>query len=174
MNNLKKIASICAAVAMSAALVSAQGMGRRNPGTPPDQQTMIQRRVDTLATMLNLTDAQKAQATTIFTNAITASQNIHQNMLTARDSLAGAIKTNDGAAIDSLSVNIGNLMGQIVAIESKADAAFYALLTPDQQAKYEAMPRGYGGGMRGSGMMGPGMMGGGFGQSRRPGSQQQQ
>lgn len=171
---MKKIATICAAVAMSAVLVSAQGMGRRNgAGTPPDPQTMVQMRVDRLATLLNLTDAQKAQATSIFTNAMTASQSIHPNTQTARQSLADAIKKNDGAAIDSLSANIGNLMGQLVGIESKADAAFYALLTADQQAKYDAMPHGFGGGMRGPGgpgMMGPGMMG----PARRPSSQQQQ
>jgi 2C-methyl-D-erythritol 2,4-cyclodiphosphate synthase len=172
---MKKIAFLCAAVAISAALVSAQGMGRRNNGgAPPDPQTMIQRRVDMLATVLNLTDAQKTQATTIFTNALTAGQNIRPNMQAAHQSLADAIKKNDTAAIDSLSATIGNLMGQTVGIESKADAAFYALLTQDQQAKYDAMPRGFGagGGMRGPG--GPGMMGPGMGQSRMPRSQSQQ
>jgi len=111
---------------------------------------MIQHRVDQLTTLLSLTTAQQAQATTIFTNALNAGQSIQSSLKTDRDSLAAAIKTNNTATIDQVSATIGTLQGQLTAINAKSDAAFYAILTPDQQAKYDALPHG-----------GPG--GGGFG-----------
>lgn len=172
---MRRLARFCAAAGLSAALVFAQGMGRRGErGAPPDPQAMIEMRVNMLAKVLNLTDAQKAQATSIFTNANTASQSIHPNLQSARQSLADAIKKNDVAAIESLSVTTGTLMGQLTAIESKADAAFYSMLTAEQQAKFDTMPRGrFGPGMGGPGG-GPGMMGrGGMGQSQTPRSQGQ-
>ncbi|MDQ6705757.1 MAG: hypothetical protein M3Z85_07315, partial [Acidobacteriota bacterium] len=65
-----KITKSIAAAVLSATLVFALGHGPHGQGgTPPDPQTMIRNRVDRLATLLTLTDAQKAQAATIFTNA---------------------------------------------------------------------------------------------------------
>ena len=82
-------------------------------------------------------------------------------MRTANQSLVDAVKKNDTAAIDQVSANIGTLQGQLTAIQSKADAAFYAILTPDQQSKYHIGPMG------GPGGMGPGMMGRGPGMRNR-------
>ena len=156
---LKKVAVLSLAAGLSTALVFAQSPRRRNTeGTPPDPQTMIERRVNFLAKMLDLTDAQKASATSIFTNAYTASQSVHTSLQTNRQSLSEAVKKNDTAAIESLSEKIGALTGQLTAIESKADAAFYATLTADQQAKYDEMPRmgpGAPGGRMGPGGFGP-------------------
>jgi Spy/CpxP family protein refolding chaperone len=165
---MRHVATICTVAALSAAAMFAQGTGRRGPGgTPPDPQAMVGMRVNRLATVLSLTDAQKAEATSIFTNAHTASQGVQTNLRTVRESLAEAVKKNDAGSIDALATQTGTLTGQLIAIESKADAAFYALLTPDQQAKYDAMPRGVGfGGPGGGGPMG------GFGPprgSRSPG-----
>jgi len=115
---------------------------------------MIQNRVNRLATLLGLTDAQKTQATTIFTNAFTASQAIQTNLDTARQSLDAAVTANSTATIDQVAGTIGTLQGQLLAINSKADAAFYAILTSDQQTKYDAMPHGGPGG--GFGPPGPG------------------
>ena len=69
---------------------------------------------------------------------------------TARASLKDASKSNSTANIDSLSTQIGTLTGQLTAIQSKADAAFYALLTADQKTRYDAVGsgRGPGGGGR--------------------------
>src|SRR5215467_2203277 len=44
--------------------------------TPPDPATQAQMRVNMLASQLSLTDAQKASALTIFTNAYTSMQTI--------------------------------------------------------------------------------------------------
>ncbi|MDQ6699265.1 MAG: periplasmic heavy metal sensor [Acidobacteriota bacterium] len=150
-----KITKYITAAVFSAALVFAQGRGPRDGGgTPPDPQTMIQNRVDRLTTLLTLTDAQKAQATTIFTNAFTSSQTLQTSLRTARESLPAAVKANNPASIDTIAASIGTLTGQLTAIQSKADAAFYSLLTADQRTKYDSMPHGGPGGPGGFG--GPG------------------
>lgn len=123
----------------------------------PDPATAAQMRVSHLATALSLTDAQQAQATTIFTNAMTASQNLHSSLQANRQSIADAVKKNDTASIDQLSAAAGTLSGQLTAIDAKANAAIYQILTPDQQAKYDTMPHG-----------GPGGGGPGFRQAHAP------
>ena len=55
-----------------------------------------------------------------------------------RQSLGDAVKVNNTVSIDQIAANIGTLQGQITAINSKADAAFYAILTADQKAKLDA------------------------------------
>lgn len=137
----------------------APGRGQRGMGGPGnfDPAAMLQRRIDNLSERLGLTDAQKTQATKIFTDAQTAAQPIRASIQQNHQSLREAVKKNDLGAIDQLSAGIGNLEGQAMSIQSKAEAAFWALLTPDQQAKY---------GQRGGG---PGRMGGGGGPMGRPG-----
>src|SRR5438477_4983999 len=135
---IEKLTTVMGLASVMAGLALAQGRG----GAPPDPQTMIQMRVDRLATQLTLTDAQKAQAITIFTDAFTAGETIQTDLRTNRQSLSDAVKKNDTAAIDTLSVTTGVLSGQLTAINSKADAAFYAILTADQQAKYDSQPHG--------------------------------
>jgi Spy/CpxP family protein refolding chaperone len=116
---------------------------------------MIQMRVSHLTVLLNLTSSQQTQATTIFTNALTASQSVQSSLHTDRDTLAAAVKANNTATIDQVSVTIGTLQGQLTAINAKSDAAFYAILTADQQAKYDALPHGGPGGGFGPPGMGP-------------------
>ena len=145
---IKLSSSLLLAATFCAALVFAQGPRPRasDGGTPPDPTTMIQMRVNRLTTLLGLTDAQKSQATTIFTNAYTASQSILTSLQTAHQSLAAAVTANSAATIDQVSGTIGTLEGQLLAINSKADSAFYAILTSDQQTKFDAMPHGGPGG----------------------------
>jgi Spy/CpxP family protein refolding chaperone len=121
---------------------------------------MIANRVAMLAAQLNLTDAQKASATTIFTNAYTAAESIRTSLQSNRDSLEAAVQKNDTASIDQLSATFGTLQGQLTAVNSKADAAFYAILTATQKTAYDAMPHGgRGGGPGGPGGPGPMMRG---------------
>lgn len=133
--------------------------------TPPDPATMAQHQVARLSQNLNLTTAEQAQATTLFTTAETANQSIMTNLRQNRTALATAIKNNDANAIASLTTQIGTLTGQMMANTAKADAAFYATLTPDQQAKYTP-GMGFGGGFGGGGFAGRGPRG------RAPQSQQ--
>ncbi len=122
--------------------------------SPPDPATMIAHRVERLTNMLGLSSAQAAQATTIFTNAQTAASPIQTNVRTYRTSLETAVKANDVTSIEMLSGQIGTAEGQVLAIESKANASFYAILTGDQQTKAASMPGILGGGP--GGMGGPG------------------
>lgn len=103
---------------------------------------MIQMRVDRLTTLLALTDAQKAQATTIFTNALSSGQSIHASLQADQQTLATAVKANDTATIHQVANLMGTLQGQLTAINATADAAFYAILTVDQKTKYDALPHG--------------------------------
>jgi Spy/CpxP family protein refolding chaperone len=153
---IRKLTSLASLTAVMVGMALAQGPG----GAPPDPQTMIQRRVDRLATQLSLTDAQKAKATTIFTDAYTAGESIQSDLRSNRQSLSDAVKKNDTAAISTLAVTSGVLSGQLTAINSKAEAAFYAILTADQQAKYDSQPHGGPGGPMGPGGFGPTRSGG--------------
>ena len=123
---MMRFSTLLTAAILSAGLALAQ----------PQPAAIAQMRVSHLATALNLTDTQKTQATTIFTNAQTAEQSIRTNLRTTHQNLVTAIKNNDSATIDQLSTAIGNSEGQIAAIHAKAEAAFYATLTPAQQAQY--------------------------------------
>src|SRR5580693_9495518 len=96
---LKTLPILSAAIALSTMLVVAQG-----PGAPPDPQTMAQMRVNFLSAQLSLTDAQKASALGIYTNAYTASQAIQSSLQTNRQSIASAVLANNTAAIDQLSL----------------------------------------------------------------------
>jgi len=104
-------------------------------------------RLDYLAGYLSLTDAQKTQAKTIFDAAEAATETARGQSDVARTALNTAVKANaSDAELDRLSAAIGVIQGQITAINAKAQAKFYALLTAEQKAKYDA---------RGSGMGGP-------------------
>jgi Spy/CpxP family protein refolding chaperone len=68
------------------------------------------------------------------------------------------VKNNDSAGIAAAAVTIGELTTQQVQAKATADAALYAILTPDQQTKFSTIekhgPRGFGphGGGPGGGM----------------------
>jgi Spy/CpxP family protein refolding chaperone len=130
------------AIALSMAFAQGPG-GGMPPGDP------IQHRIDRLTAELSLTAAQQEQAKTIFTKAATDLAGLRTNMSTARQTLDSAVKANNIAGIDQAAAGIGNLTAQETSISAKAEAAFYQILTPDQQTKWNSMrPRG------GSGMMG--------------------
>jgi Spy/CpxP family protein refolding chaperone len=146
---LKKIVNFITSGVLFAGLALAQ-----RPA--PDPAAMVQRQVEHLTQRLTLTPAQQAQANTIFTNAQTANQAVMTQLRQSRTSLSTAIKSNDTASIATVATQIGTLEGQMLANNSKAEAAFYAILTPDQQSKYTP-GAGFGGF---GGRMGPGGPGG--------------
>jgi Spy/CpxP family protein refolding chaperone len=118
------------AFAMASTLVIAQ-----TPPQPPSPATMAVHRVDFMTTVLNLTSAQQQQATTIFTTAATAASGVLGSLKSARQNLKTAITGNDSAGIDQASTTIGSLTAQLTSIQAKANAAFYQILTADQQSK---------------------------------------
>jgi Spy/CpxP family protein refolding chaperone len=149
---------------VAAGLAFAQSTTTR---TPPDPATIAKMRVNRLAAELKLTDAQQTSAVGIFTTAIASEQSVQTQLQTNHTSLAAAIKSNNTATIDQLSTAAGTLQGQLAAIEGKAEAAFYALLTAEQKTLYDAMPHGGPGGPGGRGFGGPGGGPGGMMRGRR-------
>jgi Spy/CpxP family protein refolding chaperone len=116
-----------------------------------------------------LTTAQQTEATTIFTTEQTALSALLTSMQTARTALQTAVQNNDLTGITTQATQIGSLTTQQVEAQGKAGAAFYAILTTDQQTKYGQLqsigiggpggPGGFGGPDGGRG--GPGPFGGG-------------
>lgn len=133
----------------SALLLVAVSAFAQGHGGPPDPATQVAR----LTTLLSLTTAQQAQATTIFTNEQTAITPIETQVQTLRTSLTAAVKSNQTSTIDTVAAQLGAYNGQITAIQSKAQAAFYAILTATQQTQYDSLrgPGGPGGGPGGRG-----------------------
>jgi Spy/CpxP family protein refolding chaperone len=147
---------VVAFLAVASVLVAAQH------GNPPDPAQMVQHHIDHLTKMLSLTPQQQQQATTLLTQVVNNQKTIHDQMSTAHQNLALAIKNNDTAGIEQNSNTIGNLTAQQVATHAKAMATFYQTLTPDQQTKFQDMVQhGMGMGMDGiHGMHGHGGPGG--------------
>jgi Spy/CpxP family protein refolding chaperone len=121
------------ALLLSATAALAQRGGRGHGGPRGN-------RVDFLATVLSLTDAQKTQATAIFEEAETASTTLRETQATQRQALNDAAKSNAAdATIDQLAATLGSTSGQLAAIQTKAFAKFYALLTTEQRTKLDEL-----------------------------------
>jgi Spy/CpxP family protein refolding chaperone len=88
---------------------------------------------------LNLTDAQKQQAKTIFQQAKQNAQPLRDQLKQNREALAAAVKADNVAQIQSLTAERGKLEGQMLGIRTEALARFYSTLTPDQKAKADQM-----------------------------------
>ena len=130
-------------------------------GNPPDPAQMVQHHVDHLTKALSLTTQQQQQATTLLTQVVNSQKTVHEQMRTAHENLALAIKNNDTASIEQISNTIGNLTAQQVVTHAKAMAVFFQTLTPEQQSKFQDMVHhGMGMGMGGPGMHGHGGPGG--------------
>jgi Spy/CpxP family protein refolding chaperone len=142
-------------LALTVMLASAQN----TPPTPPTPAQMVTNQVTRLTKLLDLNSTQQASATTIFTTEQTALATIRTSMKTARTALQTAIKSNDTTIIGTQAAQIGSLNGQEVLAQATAAGAFYAILMPDQQAKYDTLGP-LGGGPGGFGGPGPHRMGG--------------
>lgn len=123
---------------LTALSVTALAAGMLLADTPAVQGHRGGRGIERMATVLGLTDAQKTQAKAIFDAERQAAQPLFQQVRTLRQSLRGAA-TGAGGDVDQLSSQLGTLTGQLSAIHTKSMAQFYALLTPDQQAKAQAL-----------------------------------
>ncbi len=93
------------------------------------------RYLNSLTALLSLDSAQQQQASTIFATAATARTSIKSSLKAARKALRDAVRNNDSGAIAQTSTALGVLTGQHIANGAAANAAFFQLLTPDQQTK---------------------------------------
>ena len=82
---------------------------------------------------LNLTDAQKQQAKTIFQETRERTKPIRAELRQNREALYAAIKADNRPEIQKLSKADGELMGRLMVARNEAKAKFYTLLTPEQR-----------------------------------------
>jgi Spy/CpxP family protein refolding chaperone len=88
-----------------------------------------------LSTHLSLMANQQAQVASIFAAASASDAELKQSMKTTRRNLGESVMNNDSAGISRLSAAIGTLVAQRHVNGANANAAFFQLLTADQQAK---------------------------------------
>jgi len=93
------------------------------------------RYLNSLTAMLSLTTGQQLQAAAIFTNAAAARASAHSSLKAARKALSDAVRINDTGAMSQASTALGVLTSQHISSGALANAAFFQLLTPDQQTK---------------------------------------
>lgn len=139
---------ILKSLALLFALASVNALAQGNQ--PPDPATMIQHQVSFLTNKLGLSSSQQQQATTIYTNAMSGMQSVHQQMKAAHQALQEAVSKGDNTGIEQASNTIGNLTSQMTAAHAKADAQFMQILSSDQQSRFTQMQS------RGPGFGGPG------------------
>lgn len=133
MKHLVKFATVAAMAAGMALAQTPAAPAQPNAGTT--RQHIRQR----MMRQLNLTDSQKQQAKAIFQQARQNAEPLRQQLKQNREALAAAVKADDTAQIHSLSLQRGNLEGQMLGIRSEAQAKLYATLTPEQKAKADQM-----------------------------------
>ena len=105
--------------------------------------------LDYLTGYLTLTDSQKTQAKAIFDAANAASETARGQLTGAHDALQAAVKANKSdAELDRLAAAVGVVEGQMAGIRAKSSAKFYALLTAEQKAKFDALQTNRGAGGR--------------------------
>ena len=152
----KHIVTVLAFTTLSASVVF--GQASNAAPTAPTTAQIVANLVQRLTALLTLTTAQQGQATTIFTTEQTALSGLNTSFQTAQTALQTATKANDLTGIITQATQIGNLTTQQVEDQAKAQAAFYAILTTDQQTRYNQL--------HALGLGGRGAPGGGFGGPR--------
>ncbi len=114
--------------------------------TPPTPAQMVANQVARLSKLLDLNYAQQTSATTYFATEETTLATVRTGLHAARTAIQADIKSGNTTDIATQAATIGGLTTQEVEAQATADAAFYAILTPEQQSKYESLgPRGSGG-----------------------------
>ena len=131
-----RLIQYAAVTALTTGLVFAQ---TPSPSPQAGRPNLVRLHMARIAQALNLSDAQKAQAKSIFQQARLTAQPVREQLKQNREALQAAIKSGNDAQIQSISQAQGSLLGQMVAIRSQAAVKFYALLTPEQRAKADQL-----------------------------------
>lgn len=90
--------------------------------------------VNTLTVMLALTPSQQQSATAIYTAAHASHKSIKTGLTPLRTTLGAAVRNNDTVGISQTSASLSLLASQVISNGALANAAFFQLLTPAQQA----------------------------------------
>jgi Spy/CpxP family protein refolding chaperone len=98
------------------------------------------RRLAFIASYLDMTDAQKAQAKTILQDSRTAGQPLFSQLKQGRQAMIAAIKANKPEAdLKAIADAQAPVMSQLAVQKALTGEKLWALLTPDQQAKAEKL-----------------------------------
>lgn len=137
-NNLIRFASVAA---LAAGMAFAQAPATAPQQQPPAARHMMRRARfhQRMMQALNLTDAQKQEAKTIFQQARETAKPVRQELKQNREALGAAIKADDTARIHTLAGKQATLQAKMVEIRSDAMAKFYTKLTPEQRAKADQL-----------------------------------
>ena len=103
--------------------------------TIPKKATKQAKYINFLTNYLSLLPNQKSQTESIFSAASASKVQLKTSLKAARKSLGQSVRSNDTAAIAKTASAIGALVAQRHTIGANANAAFFHLLTSDQQAK---------------------------------------
>jgi Spy/CpxP family protein refolding chaperone len=96
--------------------------------------------VDYWAGKLGLDSNQQASLKTIFDDQEHSTEALKKSLEQTRVALAATEKANSVVPqIDRLSADLGAIFAQAVAVQAKAHARFYALLTPDQKEQFDEL-----------------------------------
>ena len=134
---MKAFLNVAGAAVLAAGMALAQNAPAQNSPHAGRHGAQAGSMIDRLSARLNLTDAQKQQAQSIFAEGRTSAQPVRAQIRQDRQALAAAVKSGSQADIDRISNNMGPLLAQASAIHAKAFASFYAILTPDQKSKVD-------------------------------------
>ena len=104
--------------------------------TAPTAAQLAQGVVQRFTMVLGLSSTQQEQALALFTTQETAELSIRTAEQTADKLLLTAVEADDTSAIATVSATLGGLHGQDIQARAVANAAFYAVLTTDQQTKF--------------------------------------
>jgi Spy/CpxP family protein refolding chaperone len=137
----RRLLNIAAAMTLVTGLACAQEQGL---AVNTETQTLspaakLARRLVMLTKVLDLTEVQVAAAKEIFSDALVQDKAVRVPLEGLYEELKTAVRSNDTAAIQTIAASIGDVRGQVVAINAKARAKFILLLTPEQLAKLEAL-----------------------------------
>ena len=129
--------NVAGAAVLAAGMALAQNAPAQNSTHTGRHGAQTGSMIDRLSARLNLTDAQKQQAQSIFAESWKSAQPVRTQIHQDKQALAAAVKSGSQADIDRISNNMGPLVAQASAIHAKAFANFYAILTADQKSKVD-------------------------------------
>lgn len=120
--------------AIAALLAVCTAFGQR-PNGPPDPQQRQAFLIDVMASQMNLGKEQRTQLQGILDKARESAKPIQEQILKTREAVRNTIReARPPATLDPLHKQLGHCYGQLVAIESKAFAEIWTMLTPEQKA----------------------------------------
>jgi len=104
------------------------------------EETMVNRHVDRLAVIFNLTPEQKKEAAGYFSDAWNANKPVMMQLREDRKTLDKDIQAKaDQSRLTADATALGHERGMIMANNAYAQEKFLSLLSPAEQAKYEKL-----------------------------------